>query len=133
MLITEIIGSYTTSLTEAEIPSTNYGYWVTNDGEVFAVGYMKHEEMIVDLGFKSGYDAMRQGWVRVISQPRRRVLNVEIEAFCPSARAVSVLRKMANPHEYDEFVLDVVDETNKRFSRPGPMLNLLQQYVRRMS
>jgi hypothetical protein len=129
----EIMEQFSTIIVEAEIPPTSYGYWITADGEIFPVSFWMHDTVAAEHGFNSGFAAMGAGWIRVVCNPREFTFNVEIEPFRPTSRALATLRRAATS-SYDEFVLDVAQQgIHKRFNRPGPFLNTIQQYVRRMS
>ncbi len=129
----EIMEQFSTILVEAEIPPTSYGYWVDAEGQIFPVAFWMHDTVAGEHGFESGYAAMKAGWIRVVANPRDFSFNVEIEPFRPTSRALATVRRMATS-AYDEFALDVAEQgVHKRFNRPGPFLNTLQQFVRRMS
>lgn len=54
-----------------DIPPTNYGYWISSDGDVYPVEYQSHSETIVKIFDQSVpevdryYQAFVQGWIAI--------------------------------------------------------------------
>lgn len=120
----QIVGA----LTEAEdIPDTEYGYWITPDGEFISVPYQSHGDVIrshTKLAIASKWDALEQGWIRIISAVS---LSVEMAIGKPSIRAVTALRRLINSKHYTEFSIEAEDNdggaTYKSFTTPVPFYN----------
>jgi hypothetical protein len=90
---------------EADIPSTAYGYWITDTGEIEPVDHM-HVTTLYDLGIhESLLRAMRAGWIRLVAD--HPILYIDMHVGCATPRALASLRRLATSEGFDNFVLDL--------------------------
>jgi hypothetical protein len=92
-----------TVIDEAAIPATEYGYWVTDKGEIVPVDYM-HSMTVAEMGLPSIERAMRDGWIRIVSQGQ---FFIQMYAGCPTRRAVSALRRLLMKADYQFYNCDI--------------------------
>jgi hypothetical protein len=98
-------------LLEAELPQTDYGYWIAPDGTVHPVAFQMHYSTIRGLIGKGNWEAMDDGWVRVVvdhgqSQTTKN-LEVEIFAHKPSSLAAGSLRRIARSAEFGSINISI--------------------------
>lgn len=117
---------------EAEIPATEYGYWISPEGEISSVPYQGHYQFMVDNHNIDVNEALQRGWIRVITHGNLAyTLEVEVGTYKTTARAISILRRLATSGGFDNFNVEIInsfgDRNFKQFNRSGPFLNLIQQ------
>jgi hypothetical protein len=108
------------TLQEAQVHPTEYGYWITPEGETIPVPYQQHNEVA---GMLLGCSmpkmvALTKGWIRVTCPPKTALGNgiggrrfyVEIDKGKPSIRAVATLQRLALSEDWTTYRLDVNDE-----------------------
>lgn len=54
-------------LEEAAVPPTDYGYWISPEGEIIPVDYQDHGDKIAELGIDNSIEALSEGWLRIIA------------------------------------------------------------------
>ncbi len=117
----------------AEIPHTDYGYWITPDGGFISVPYQSHEHYLPD-GMDEYRDAYEQGCIRVML--RDEDLNITIGENSVTSRAVMSLRRLALSHEFTDFRVDVYMPVNgmyrqsKHFNSSGSFLAFVGEHRR---
>ena len=115
-------------LEEAEVPPTNYGYWIDPKGGIHAVSYQRHFHWLQDHTEFDGYmSAFVEGWIRVISHGSDDVptLSVNLLRGRISSRALSALARVAGSDEFYNFRLDIMTATKvetKSFNSQGSFM-----------
>lgn len=100
-------------LFEYTIPPTDYGYWVTNTGEIIPVDNMNHWRVCRDMG-KSYNDVMDEGWIRIVIKRLRNEseLSLNFEANRSPYKTISATKQIIQSDDYDKIVLEIT--TNNR-------------------
>jgi hypothetical protein len=100
-------------LFEDAIPATEYGYWITDQGEIIPVDYLDHWRVCRELGI-SYSNASNNGWIRLVRTIANGVteLCIDYSAYALTNRALSSLRRIIRSGEYTQFVLEI--HTNNR-------------------
>jgi hypothetical protein len=120
-------------ITEAEIPTTEYGYWISPTGQFFPVHYQRHAYVIAKISNDetgvslTNFQAMREGWIRVIADEQS--ISVEMYAHRGATRAISALRRLCLSGQRDKFyaTIHAADRNGdigygKSFTAPGPFM-----------
>ena len=124
-------------LCERDIPTTRYGYWISPEGDIDPVGFEGHYDYMIDNYQMQINDAIRNGWIRVVSPSH--TLYAEVGAFHATVRAISTLRKLVTSSYFDSFIIEIIGAEgtglpdNRRFNEPNKFLNLVQQCKSRRS
>ena len=94
---------------EAEIPATEYGYWITDEGKIVPVNHM-HSLTLHEMGYHGDQlTALREGWIRVIvgggwSDQLR--LDIQFIVGCLTGKALSSLSRLCRAEDYVRFNVD---------------------------
>ena len=94
-------------ITEASIPDTDYGYWISQYAEIYPVGDHGHETFMRAVENCTSGDAILDGWIRVVvggSVP-------QAEACFPvvKPRVKEKLVQIARYGGYESFIVDNYD------------------------
>lgn len=110
-------------LLERSIPPTDWGYWITDQGEYLPVKSHRHADTVrsyfvsrnLDLR-NSGIEsesAIKQGWIWVKATPGNFFI-VLMKRGAPSRRAISALSRLARSADYFEYWLHFENEGGKQ-------------------
>jgi hypothetical protein len=133
-LITRLIESLGEDLFEAEIPQTEYGYWISPDGTMLAVPHERHEDVIrsVTKGEFDTYRAIKSGWVRVYCP--KQILEVQLNPVLLSVKAFIALRQLVTTREFVRLGCELNGVSNdrfgsvyKQFDNPMPFIAFVRQ------
>lgn len=111
-------------LTEAAIPQTDYGYWITDEGKIIPVGHEQHDEVSrANGGGPLGY-AIDKGWIRIVVEPARQYvpLSVSIYFWCYrlNSRSFSALSRLCRSYAFERYVIEIkgveADESTTLYS-----------------
>lgn len=102
-------------ITERAVPKTEYGYWVTDKGEIIPVDFERHDHVARSLGSNYGL-VMQDGWIRVVVE--NNTLSINYVAGTIKARAISALKPIAGIQEFANFRVTVQGRLsiNKHFA-----------------
>jgi hypothetical protein len=118
-------------LFEVEIPSSEYGYWISPEGEIFSVSYQGHYQFMQDKHNLDVRSALEKGWMRVITHSAwSDTIDVEIRNMRAAARSIAMLRRLVMSRDFENFNVEVFDafgSNYKTFNRSGSFLNFIQQ------
>lgn len=120
---------YLDIITEAAVPMTDYGYWVSPLGEITPVERHDHHDIIHKLCGLKPDAAMRAGWARTIAQPGALYMEVECTSDVTRA-ALSSLQRIARTEDFDSFMLDFHTRdglSGRRFQNLNSMLEFIRQ------
>jgi hypothetical protein len=118
------------NLFEAEIPDSEYGYWISPEGQVIAVDYQRHNKVIdaITNGEYDKYRALKTGWLRIYCP--RKLLNVSLYVESLTPRAISALRQLAFSGRFSEYEAEINGPNNKYsfkdFSAPEPFIGAVK-------
>ncbi len=94
-------------LFEKNIPSTFYGYWITDMGEFLPVEFEQHAKVALRNGTNYGH-ALQNGWIRLVeSGSNVEVLNINYEIGATNSRTISALRKLMRAGRYSIYNVDI--------------------------
>lgn len=121
----------------AEIPPTEYGYWLSPEGEFVVVGYQLHGKVMRELGVckTSGWrEAYEGGWVRIGSNVKEapNMLFAEFSKGALTSRAMSAIRRLARSQDFTKFYMTAIaydgrGNIEKNFDQMRPFLTAVQE------
>lgn len=79
-----------------EAQSSVYGYWISPTGDRFIIQYQAHETFITNFTGLSYYEAIDNGWIRVVSPSNRNYWNFELAKT--TKEAFTSLRELLNEY-----------------------------------
>jgi hypothetical protein len=123
-------------LIEVEIPSTEYGYWISPEGEIFSIPDQAHYRFMMDHYNIDVLAALNNGWIRVITEGSTTAWTIEVEVRNGrvTSKGLATLSRLARSGNFDSFNVEVIDSFGrnyKKFNRSGHLVNFLQQAVGR--
>lgn len=92
------------TLCEKAIPETEYGYWITDAGDIYPVSYEAHDKTAKEHGTTYGH-ALHDGWIRIVSM--RKHLDVNYHGGQIGRAAISSLQRLMSLNDYSNFKVDV--------------------------
>ena len=108
-------------LNEAEIPETNYGYWITPKGEVLPVPYESHMAVSHRYfqnhpeleqprpGYSSTAFALNQGWIRLIAD---KGFSAQFKGGLVNRRAMQIMIQIAKSEDFGKYYYDDLNRPN---------------------
>ncbi len=111
-------------LTEAAIPQTDYGYWITDEGNIIPVGHEQHDKVSRENGGGPLGYAIDKGWIRIVVEPARQYvpLSVSIYFWCYrlNNRSFSALSRLCRSYAFERYVIEIkgseADESTTLYS-----------------
>jgi len=102
-------------LLEGAIPETDYGYWITDQGEFINVGFQEHDYE-ANVRFQGSpvagrVAALRKGWVRVVQSYTRLEIDFLIETV--TNRALYAVLELIRTMDPDEIGVDAERTTGQ--------------------
>jgi hypothetical protein len=131
-----------------ELPETNYGYWIKDDGSIIVVPLYGHSDSAYTAGVRAErvdgkiqdvyHVAMRLGWIRLVTKESRATIAVEFEHHRPSVKAFITLKKIATQPGFERFMVDSHDsgewrqqsKNHKMFHSASAMLSHVSEMRR---
>lgn len=85
------------------IEPTEYGYWISPEGEIIPVKNQQHGDVIATRGFFSVQSAIMEGWIRVIAYSGWFSAEFRDRLTLTTARTI---KKLASAQAYQNYTLD---------------------------
>lgn len=121
-------------LIEFELPQTEYGYWITGEGEIIPVPMFGHDEKVEEYGFRSMDEVWQKGWIRVVTGNALNGGTVEVE-YDPKYSKPKALSKLyytvKTLGEYtNKFVFDHPQSLGIDYAGPSGVRQALSHVMR---
>lgn len=124
-------------LLEGAIPETDYGYWITDQGEFIKVGFQEHDYeaniRFQNQPYAGRFMAFRKGWVRVIQGDTR--LEIDFASDFVTNRALHAVLNLIKTMNPNEVAVDAMRDTqgDKYLDErdPGKINAFIRQFLKK--
>jgi hypothetical protein len=122
-------------ITEAEIPATEYGYWINPEGRYIPVPGYSHDTVAAKL-FRTHPDiaverAVQRGWIRVAARDDRFLSQMRSDVGkLPLRSLIELARKTPSDKYYFDFVADRNRGRSETFTEQGQAMRFLNELMR---
>ena len=122
-------------LFESNFELAEYGYWITDYGEIFVVNSYQGHYKVLGGYFDSDMDAFSAGWAAVIA-PSRNLSEFNVEyRIKPMTRKMvsSLVRLIRDLPEYDSYIVDYARSSFYTGDKNGALRKIRTDFSRRSS